>query len=147
MEKELGKDIANRVARAEFLKNNCDTCEKKSYMKPYTPEELQGLKEKLANTDMEISDLEAEFAKSKKEFKEEMNPLKDTHSFLLQNIKAKAQLVDEVCFKFVDVDERMTGYYNADGDLVECRPATADEMQPSLFPSQIKLSSTGTDGE
>ena len=32
-----------------------------------------------------------------------------------------------------DLNARMTEYYNAEGDLVEARPSTADEMQMNLF--------------
>jgi hypothetical protein len=42
----------------------------------------------------------------------------------------------------VDQDEKMVAYYNADGDLIEERPATADELQGTIFQIQRK---TGTD--
>ncbi|MDR0384523.1 MAG: hypothetical protein LBH60_00420 [Prevotellaceae bacterium] len=51
------------------------------------------------------------------------------------------EYVREICYKFVDIDNRQTGYYNAEGDLIELRPATADELQPTLFP----IRNTGTD--
>ena len=60
MEKTMGKDIANPVQREQFIKENADEVENKGYMKPYTPEELQGHKEKLANVSIEIAEIEAE---------------------------------------------------------------------------------------
>ena len=102
--KTMGKDIANPIQREQFIKDNADACENKGYMKAYTPEELQGHKEKLANVSIEISE-----------------------------IKAKAEYVNEVCYRFTDRDAKMTEYYNRDGDLVEMRPATAEELQPTLF--------------
>jgi hypothetical protein len=63
---------------------------------------------------------------------------------MVSNIKAKAEYVKEICFKFIDQYEKMVGYYNANGDLIESRPATADELQPTLF-SVIRK--TGTDNE
>lgn len=60
MEKELGQEYENRIQREAFLKDNCDACEQKGYMKPYTPEELQGHKERLANVSIEIAEIEAE---------------------------------------------------------------------------------------
>ena len=44
--KTMGKDIANPIQREQFIKDNADACENKGYMKAYTPEELQGHKEK-----------------------------------------------------------------------------------------------------
>ena len=96
--KTMGKDIANPIQREQFIKDNADACENKGYMKAYTPEELQGHKEKLANVSIEISEIENEIKEIKK-----------------------------------DRDAKMTEYYNRDGDLVEMRPATAEELQPTLF--------------
>lgn len=45
MGKSLGKEYTSKIERVAFLKDNCDACENKGYMKPYTPEELQGHKE------------------------------------------------------------------------------------------------------
>lgn len=57
MDKHLGKDIENLVAREAFLKDNCDKVEEKGYMKPYTPEELQQRKEELANASIAIIEI------------------------------------------------------------------------------------------
>lgn len=48
MERTLGSDIENPIARRQFLTDNCDAVVDKGYMKPYSPEELQGHKESLA---------------------------------------------------------------------------------------------------
>lgn len=108
------------------IKDNADACENKGYMKAYTPEELQGHKEKLANVSIEISEIENEYA-------ERLKPLKEARENMVSNIKAKAEYVNEVCYRFTDRDAKMTEYYNRDGDLVEMRPATAEELQPTLF--------------
>lgn len=66
--KTMGKDIANPIQREQFIKDNADACENKGYMKAYTPEELQGHKEKLANVSIEISEIENEIKEIKKEY-------------------------------------------------------------------------------
>jgi hypothetical protein len=66
------------------------------------------------------------------ELKHEMEPLKQSKADLLKNIKTKAEFVNENCYKFVDFDERMVGYYNSEGLLVECRPIRPDEMQRTI---------------
>ena len=42
---------------------------------------------------------------------------------MVGNTKAKSKYVKEVCYKFVDQNEKTTGYYNGEGDLIESRPA------------------------
>ena len=133
MDKHLGNDIENLVAREAFLKDNCDKVEEKGYMKPYTPEELQQRKEELANASIEIAEIEQEAKEAAAHYKGRLKPLKEARANIVSNIKAKAEYVKELCYKFVDQEARETGYYNREGDLIESRPATADEMQPTLF--------------
>ena len=133
MDKYLGKDIENLVAREAFLKDNCDKVEEKGYMKPYTPEELQQRKEELANASIEIAEIEQEAKEAAAHYKGRLKPLKEARANIVSNIKAKAEYVEELCYKFVDQEARESGYYNKEGDLIESRPATADEMQTTLF--------------
>lgn len=133
MDKTLGKDIVNPVMREAFLKDNCDACEQRGYMKPFEPEELQGHKEKLANVSIEIAELEAELHQVQADFKGRLKPLKEQRSMMVSNIKSKAEYVNEICYRFTDQEERITGYYNKNGDLVEMRPATAEELQKTIF--------------
>ncbi|MBR6685483.1 MAG: hypothetical protein IKL37_04445 [Alphaproteobacteria bacterium] len=141
MERELGQDIKNPIQREAFLKDNCDACEQKGYMKPYTPEELQGHKEKLANVSIEIAEIEAEKKQVEADFKGRLKPLKESRAIMVSNIKSKAEYVNEVCYRFTDQETKETGYYNKDGILVECRPATADELQPNIF-SMVRKTGT-----
>lgn len=133
MERELGQDIKNPIQREAFLKDNCDACEQKGYMKPYSPEELQGHKEKLANVSIEIAEIEAEMKQVQAEYKGKLKPLKESRSMMVSNIKSKAEYVNEICYRFTDQETKETGFYNKDGKLIECRPATADELQPTIF--------------
>lgn len=142
MEKSIGKEYQNAAMRERYLKDNCDKVEIKGYMKPYSPEELQGHKERLANVSIEISDIEAEKRMSDAHYKGLLKPLVEQCAQMVSNIKAKAEYVKENCCKFIDQEAKETGYYNADGDLVECRPATADELQPTIFSI---ARNTGTD--
>ena len=141
MERELGHDIKNPIQREAFLKDNCDACEQKGYMKPYTPEELQGHKEKLANVSIEIAEIEAEKKQVEADFKRRLKPLKKSRAIMVSNIKSKAEYVNEVCYRFTDQETKETGYYNKEGILVECRPATADELQPNIF-SMVRKTGT-----
>ncbi len=139
MERELGQEYRNPAQREAFLKDNCDACEQKGYMKPYTPEELQGHKENLANVSIEIAEIEAEKKQAEANFKGRLKPLKESRAIMVSNIKSKAEYVNEICYRFTDQETKETGYYNKEGILVECRPATADELQPTLFKPKLKF--------
>jgi len=141
MEKTIGKEYKNARDREAFLKDNCDKVEEKGYMKPYTPEELQGHKENLANVSIEIAEVEAEKKAQDAYFKGQLKPLIEQRAQMVSNIKSKSEYVKEICYKFVDQEEKETGFYNADGDLVESRPATADELQPTIF-SMVRKTGT-----
>ena len=142
MQKEMGKEYKNPEQRKAFLADNCDKPEEKGYMKPYTPEELQGHKENLANLSIEIDEIEERKKEVAKQFKAELEPLIEHRKVMVSNIRQKAEYIKEVCYKFVDPETKMAEYYNADGDMIECRPATADELQPTIFSMARK---TGTD--
>lgn len=64
--KTMGKDIANPIQREQFIKDNADACENKGYMKAYTPEELQGHKEKLVNVPLRFPKSKTKSRKSKR---------------------------------------------------------------------------------
>lgn len=146
MEKELGQEYKNPIQREAFLKDNCDACEQKGYMKPYSPEELQGHKERHTNLSIEIDKIEDEKKVAMETFKGQLKPLREECKQLLKNIKAKAEYVTETCYRFTDQETKETGYYNKDGKLIESRPATADELQPTIFGVVRNLNQpTGTD--
>ena len=141
MERELGQEYKNLAQREAFLKDNCDACEQKGYMKPYTSEELQGHKEELANVSIEIAEIEAEKKQVEADFKGRLKLLKESRAIMVCNIKSKAEYVNEVCYRFTDQETKETGYYNKEGILVECRPVTADELQPNIF-SMVRKTGT-----
>ena len=143
MQKEIGKEYKSLSQREAFLKDNCDKVEEKGYMKQFTPEELQGHKESLANVSIQMDEIASEMKASAALFKAQLKPLTEQRRQMISNIKAKAEYVKEICFKFIDQDKKMVGYYNSDGDLIECRPANIDELQKTIF----QMSRTGTDNE
>ena len=104
--KTIGKDIANPIQREQFIKDNADVVENKGYMKPYTPEELQGHKEKLANVSIEIAEIEAEMAELDDEersmFLEELGI---EESGLDKLVKASYALLNLISFLTAGEDE------------------------------------------
>lgn len=110
-------------------------------MKPFTPEEMARMKESLSETDIEINDIEEEKKDAMKEFKARLEPLTTERKKTLEGLKKKAEFVTEKCYKFIDQEAREVGYYNANGDLIESRPAYSEEMQGTIFQMPRK---TGT---
>lgn len=132
MEKYIGLEYSKKQ-RELFLKDNCSTVEEKGYMKQFTPEQLNSHKENLANASIEIDEIEAEKKATAEFYKGKLKPLIEQRHQMISNIKAKAEYVREICYKFVDEVNKEVGYYNVEGQLIETRPANFDELQPTLF--------------
>lgn len=130
MDKQLGKEYPPEK-RVQFLHDNCDKAEKKTYMRRFSPDELRQKKDQLAETSITLSEIEDEKKLLLQDIKQREEPLKAEKKVLLSNIKHKAEEVKEECYKFIDNDE--VGYYNAEGDLIEQRPAYPDEKQGTIF--------------
>ena len=144
MKRELGKDFQQGEARKQFLADNADAVEKKEYMRHFTPEELLKKKESLSETCISINDVEEELKQLKQEYAEKLKPLLETKKRVLGELKKKAELVNEDCYKFIDAEAREVGYYNQNGDLIESRPAYSEELQTTMF--QV-IRNTGTDNK
>jgi hypothetical protein len=132
MDQTLGKEYAI-TQREAFLNDNCDAVVEKGYMKRLSAEEIQESKEQLSETAIQINDLEVEKKEVMKEYKQKLGPLFSERNVLLKNIKEKAIFTREQCYKFVDQDDKMVGFYNGEGDLIESRPATSEELQGTIF--------------
>lgn len=132
MDKELGKEIADLNSRRSYLEDNCDKVEEKGYMKRLSTKRLQEMKENLAETDIEYFDIEEEKKEFMKDIKERLSPLSDNRKKLLTGLKNKAEFVTEKLYKFIDTEAKEVGYYSADGELVESRPAYSEELQMTI---------------
>lgn len=137
LDKELGKDVAIEQ-REQFLRDNCDKVEEVSYSKAFSPEELAKQREDLTDASIKLSDIEEEKKAALDGFKERMKPLLQQKAVAIQNLKEKSMLVTEDCFKFLDEETKMVGFYNKMGDLVSSRPAFPNELQTTIFASMRK---------
>lgn len=141
--KGLGKEYADPQQRKQYLADNADSVVEKTYMRRFTPEELQSRKEELANVSISINDIENEKKAALYEFKERLKPLAEKRGLLIEDIRKKAETVTGNCYCFVVEEERMTYVINEDGDCIEAHPCTADELQKTVFqPMRLK---TGTE--
>lgn len=133
MQRVLGQDIKDPEQRKQFLSNNADKVEKIDYHKSFESEELAQKKTDFANKSIRIAALEEEIKEFKDKIGEELKPLREDTKQLLEDIKGKGRMVNEECYLFFDEEERMVGYYNAEGVLVQSRPATREELQKTIF--------------
>jgi hypothetical protein len=119
----------SKESRLKNLHEKSDAVEQISYDKSFTASEMAEIKDELADESIKLSDVEAEFKEVKQTYTDQMAPMKQTIKLAIGHLKSGKRLVTEPCFKFVDRDNKETGYYNEDGELVYSRPANLDEMQ------------------
>lgn len=118
--------------RKQILSDSCDAIEEIGYMKHFTPEQLLQKKDQLADVSIVIDKVENEKKDAMNAFKEKLKPLNEDKKTLLVDINNKARHVTERCYKMIDYDSRMVGYYTEEGELVHARPIQPQEMQKTI---------------
>jgi hypothetical protein len=142
MDKVLGQEYEGK-ARIDFLRDNCDAVEDLGYTKQLPNEEIEALKDRLVENNIQLRDVRADKKAANKEFNDQIKQLEESNDEVTGKLKAKSEFVTEACFKFVDTETREVGYYNREGCLVYCRPGRPEEMQKSMFSPVLR---TGTEG-
>ena len=140
LQRELGKEISLEN-RAGFLEDNCDAVEDVTYSRAFEPEELALRREQLTDASIRIADIEEEKKEAMDVFKERLKPLQEQKSEAIKAIRDKSQTVTEKCYKFLDEDTKMVGFYNKEGNLVSSRPAFQKELQRTIH---MDIRRTGT---
>lgn len=140
LDKELGKDKP-LDSRAAFLNDNCDATQEMTYTRQLTSEELAECREKLTDASIKLADIAEEKKLAMDAFKEEAKPYEEIRTKQIKKLKHKSEVITGLCYKFIDEETRMVGFYNKEGDLVDSRPAFADELQRNIFQAARK---TGT---
>ncbi len=141
MEKVLGQEYKGNN-RALFLRDNCDAVEELGYTKSLPNEEIESLRDRLVENNIQLRDTRAEKKAANKEFNDRIKLLEEENDEVTGKLKAKSEFVTEACYKFVDEDSREVGYYNNEGILVYCRPARPEELNKNIF----RMSRSGTEG-
>ena len=140
LDRELGKDISLEN-RAGFLEDNCDAVEEVTYSRAFEPEELALKREQLTDASIKIADIEEEKKEVMDGFKERMKPLQEQKADAIKALRDKSQTVTEKCYKFLDEETKMVGFYNKEGNLVSSRPAFQRELQKTI---QMDIRKNGT---
>lgn len=140
LEKELAKNVPIEE-RADYLNNICDGTESMSYARQFTPEEMAEHRELLSNACIMLEDIEREKKSALTRFKDKAKQYEVQRKQAVDNLRMKSEVVEEECFKILDEETKMVGFYNSLGDLVNSRPALPKELQKSLF----AIRKTGTE--
>lgn len=141
MDKVLGQEYEGR-ARIDFLRDNCDAVEDLGYTKALPSDEIEALKDRLVENNIQLRDVRADKKAANKEFNDQIKQLEESNDEVTGKLKAKSEFVTEPCFKFVDEESREVGYYNNEGLLVYSRPARPEELNQNIF----RMARTGTEG-
>lgn len=128
--------------RAEILRNSRDQILEKSYLAKFDQEETNELRAELATVHIQMGELEEELAGIKSDFKGKIKPLQERIGKILNDLKVGGEYVKGECYKFIDPDEGMVGFYTPEGYLLEERPMKSDERQRTI---QMAVRLTGTD--
>lgn len=140
MDKFLFMEFAEGEARVNALDANSDAIEEITYTRRFSPDELADMRNRLADNSIEESDIEAKKKEEMDRFKDKLKPIQKAKTTLLSKLKTKTEQVTESCYKMINREERLVGYYNSDGELVSARPLNAQEMQKTIF----EVTKTGT---
>jgi len=133
MEKFLGQEYEDPKERELYLRDNADAIEDMGYSKPIPSDQIEKLKETLADASIKKLELEEEKKTQVQMINEEIKGYKNTIKDVADKLKSKTTYVNEPCYKMVDQQTRQVGYYNKEGMLVYQRAARQSELQPRLF--------------
>lgn len=143
MEKFIGQEYTDPQEREQFLRDNADAIEKMGYSKPIPSDQVEKLKETLADASIKKLELEEQKKAQTQMLNEEIKGYKNTIKDAADKLKSKSTYVKEPCYKLIDQQTRQVGYYTKEGTLVYQRAARHDELQPNIF--KLNPAKTGTD--
>lgn len=141
LQNELGKQFANLDQRQEYLNSVCDGQESVSYTRIFTTEELAEQRELLTDASIMLADIERTKKQALADFKDQAKPWEDQKQKAIESLRTKSEVVEEDCYKVLDEETKMVGFYNSNGDLVSSRGAFASELQKTIF---AEFRKTGT---
>lgn len=90
---------------------------------------------------IQVAELEEELADIRADYKAKIKPKLERLGKLRGELKSGGEYVKGDCFKFVDEEEGMVGFYSPEGYLLEQRTMNPDERQRNIFREARK---TGT---
>ena len=130
--------------REQVMRDNCNQIIERSYTKKFDQDEINARRAEYANVGIQVAELEKQLAEMRADYKGRIKPLLERMSGILDEIKSGGEWVTTDVFLFKDMDSDMAAIYAPDGHLLEKRPLTPGEKQPTIM-SAIRNFRTGTD--
>ena len=130
--------------REQVMRDNCDQIIERSYTRKFDQDEINQRRAEYANVGIQVAELEKELAELRADYKGKIKPLLERMSGILDEIKSGGEWVTTEVFLFKDMESGMAAIYSPDGYLLEKRPLTPGEKQPTIM-SAIRNFRTGTD--
>ena len=136
MEKGLFQD-KTPDERFEMLEATADTKLFFSYERQYSNQEIELFREQLGDILIELDKIEVEKAAAVKDFNEALKPLKIQLKEIVDNVRFRSSMREEMVYKFIDHDANKVNLYTKEGICVSSKPLRFDEMQRSIM-SEIR---------
>lgn len=130
--------------RMEMLDAQADEVVEENYLRPYENAELQKARQEYVNLSLQMTEIKSEEDEIKQQFKERKAPVQKEMDRVLGNIKQGGEYVKGKLYKIIDRDERVTGFYDEDGKLINQRKSLPNELQGTLFTTIRMNAKTGT---
>lgn len=143
MDLHLFQDLGP-AERMEMLDAQADEVVEENYLRPYENAELQKARQEYVNLSLQMTEIKAEEDEIKQQFKERKSPVQKEMDKVLGNIKQGGEYVKGKLYKIVDREERVTGFYDEDGKLINQRKSLPNELQGTLFSTIRMNAKTGT---
>lgn len=143
MDKYFFPDVSDEQ-RLDLLKTNCSKLlEDYGYEKPLSKEQVKQLKDKISNHVSELRKVKAEKKEVMKDYNAQISKLDKSIDTASEELDKRTTYTSELCFEFIDYDEKKVGIYNKDGLLISERPANLKELREprNMFADNLK---TGT---
>lgn len=145
MDLHLFQDL-EPAERKEMLDAQADEVVEENYLRPYDNNaELQMQRQEYVNLSLQMTDIKAEEDEMKFQFKERKAPVQKAMDKVLGNIKQGGEYVKGKLYKIVDREERVTGFYDEEGKLINQRKSLPNELNCTLFGTiRMANAKTGT---
>ena len=112
MDKTLFQNISEGVERQQMLLDNADGVEEISFTRMLTPEQIADLKDELSEHCIQLKDVKADKKAHNAKYNEQIKQLETESDKLTEKIREGADSVMEQCYKMIDREEGMVGYYD-----------------------------------
>ena len=131
--------IIERIAQLEATA--VDQIENHTYYRQLTPDEIADEQVCFSALHIDIQRTNERKRQIMAEFSAELKLLTEKAKLALAKVEQGRELITETVYVVQDFDEKLVGYYNNRGQLIETHKMLAKEMQHGIqFPAMAKVS-------